>query len=282
MSILKILKINYVDWTYRGRENHTEHYDLIQALNDIQFDICVIERVSKIWADLFIDICDDDSLDSYFISTANIDLRLAYTAGSLIISKTNNLINDPGKIQLPSSKPQSDAGNPSYIPKFNIGNHEILFGQMPQNIARDESAETIQNYTEFLTPTFSGANESDILLIGVYNSRFKEYEVHSWQILAKDAKNDDLFVFDYVKNNYAIAIIETLNYWHPKKSSISPEITNFITQEIYTETNRDPVMGVTDCVGIDIVSYPLDINTPKWPNQDCSVVRMFEISGILK
>lgn len=277
---LKLFKINYVDWTYRGlnRSQKHEQLELIDCLANIEFDICIIERVSRAWADTFLNECDPcHEAEKWFVRTANIDNRLGYTAGSLIISRRKNIVKNVGKIQLPSSKPQTDAGNPTYVPKFRIGETEILVGQMPQNLARDISKKEIDNYLDVIEKTFPDAMHSDLMMVGVYDKFHHEYDIHTWQINPMDAKHDDNFILNYIKNNWCIGIIETLNFWE-RDAQLNEEPMNFEFCEIYEESMKDPVTVCHDCINLEIKSYPIELNSKHMHKS--SVIRMFEIKGL--
>lgn len=282
---IKIFKINYVVWTDRGDERNqyknTQQNHLIEELKSIDFDVCLIERVSNHWADKFINLWQNEfETEICFLPTANIDVRLGYTGGSIIISKQKELLKNIGTLELPSSKPQTDAGNPVLIPKFTIGETEILVGQAPQNISRELSQNDIDKYLSVVVPLFPGAEDSDLIMIGTYNDRHHEYEIHTWQIKPEDAIMDDKFLIDYIKSNRCVGIVETLNFWD-YKSDYKRLKTNFYFQETYEENMRDPVDVYTDCNYLKISSYPVDINPAEWKNKDYSVVRMFEIDGLL-
>lgn len=216
---LGILKISMIDWCHTtGRKHESEWALLTNAILEEfnnkgnSLDMVVIERVSDYYYDDFLLNFRVDGFDCHFVQTTFSDPRCGAIGGTIFVTQ-NKDIKITGSIDLPSSRPQFDNGQPGKLATFEYAGCEFIIGCCPQNLGRD--GDDPQPYLD-IVDNFWGkrpiAGEPSILPVAVWDEYENRYDIHVWQLNIEDAMRDDEMINSYMHNHTApvLTLVEGL------------------------------------------------------------------------
>lgn len=219
--MLKILKARLIEWLYQPGDagftsNNISPERYLKDLLMHEADCIFIEQSNYHVYQELEKLCPS-GYQKQFIKTSDADIPCGTIAISKRYIKTES-------IKLPSHKKNLDAGNPTIIPTFTIGNQLFLIGTMPQNIHVNLDKQEINQLNTLLEKVWNGAKDSDILAIPVWDKYNNKYDVHTW--LKSIPTIDYEYVFDYIVETNAIGIIDDVISDTNKLQTISLGETN--------------------------------------------------------
>lgn len=216
---LGILKISMIDWCHIPGSKSTDKWQLLTDAIMKEFenatkplDLVFIERVNESYFNDFLGYltyCLDYPYSSgykfsyrkltiNFVQSTFTDKRMGEVGGSIVISN-NNEVTLTDSIDLPSSKPQFDNGQPGKLLTFTYADCEFIIGCVPQNLGRDGDSE--QPYIDVLDhfwPNRAGEETPSIFPVAVWDEGADLYNIHVWQTHLYDAIQDDEAIETYM------------------------------------------------------------------------------------
>jgi hypothetical protein len=259
--MLRILKVSLIDWCYRRDCNTPEEWqstvtDISSALQESAADVCVIERNSHDWHQDFAENFTDQEYSISFVDTANLDSRLNIRGGTTVLFKKTSALTMEiaDSIQLSSSQPQFDGGQPTSVPVIKVNGINIAIGCMPQNLGRELSVQQMYHYNDFLRLFWSKSVGQNIVAVPIWDKYQNRYDIHVWQTQLRDAVHDDRQLIDFVREGSNIVMVEMFQEYH-KEHCVIPQA--FMTQIRVYDRRINPLSICSNIPGLAVTVHEL-------------------------
>jgi len=285
---LGILKISMIDWCHVHASKSNNRWQLLTDVimqefenNTNPLDLVFIERVSESYYDDFLMFLawslDYPYSSGYkftywklkidFVQSTCTDGRMGEVGGSIVISK-NNKVTLTDSIDLPSSKPQFDNGQPGKLLTFAYANCEFIIGCVPQNLGRDGESE--QPYIDEIDQFWSnrqGEATPSIFPVAVWDEGTSRYNIHVWQTRLSDAIQDDKLIEMYMHTRTLplLTLVEGLGdrtdvITHYQVASIlmpgvNPMVMYTNSPDTFTITHKDRNAAIPEVSSDSLVQY---------------------------
>ena len=285
---LGILKISMIDWCHMPGSKQHDRWHLLTDVIMQEFenttnplDLVFIERVNESYFNdflVYLTHCLDYPQSSgykfsywklkiNFVQSTFTDKRMGEVGGSIVISK-NNEVKLTDSIDLPSSKPQFDNGQPGKLLTFTYANCEFIIGCVPQNLGRDGDAE--RPYIDMLDHFWTdrqGEMTPSIFPVAVWDEGAGRYNIHVWQTHLSDAIQDDeaIETYIYTRTLPCLTLVEGLGdgtdvITHYQIASIimphvNPMVMYTNSPDTFTITHKDRHAVIPEIPGDSLVQY---------------------------